>query len=298
MEFSELQGVRKNKYFTVQPLDSNVSMIHSPIQKMDLNILKYMNEMKDFISYSSRKALMEMLQETINIRIKDSENEQSNNGIGKVVLGIRGIGKSYILQNIAIHTGLCRPDLFVVYLNCEFIKMGLLQLLIEIAKERNIFDVSYTAESLVAFLWNLKQKNMTLVLFVDELQYMYPEPDVPMSDYDLQFKISVIEDICSLAGGGDSLIIAAGSSVTLADKAFHRVSSDTRVSKYPKLNDRKMVPITLLPIMEKEDFRNAFIQLKKPIEEKDINGLYLKTGGIIRKLRFELILYRNDHLPC
>lgn len=69
---------------------------------------------------------MEYLQETINIRIKNSIVDQENNRLGKVVLGIRGIGKTYILQSIAIHTGLCRSDLFVVYINCEFIEASVL----------------------------------------------------------------------------------------------------------------------------------------------------------------------------
>lgn len=41
----------------------------------------------------------------------------------------------------------------------------------------------------------------------------------------------------------------------------------------------KKVPITLLPITEKEEFKDA---LKVLNIEKDINELYLKTGGIIR----------------
>lgn len=92
--------------------------------KGKLDIIGYMKKMSNFITYSSRNEVMEKLQEAINIRIKNSENGQSNNGLGKIVIGIRGIGKSYILKNIAIHTGLCRSDLFIVYLNCEFIDMN------------------------------------------------------------------------------------------------------------------------------------------------------------------------------
>lgn len=80
-----------------------------------------MKKTSKFILYSSREDLMKTLQTTINKRISDSQENIQNNGIGKVVLGIRGIGKSYILQSIATHTGFCRSDLFVVYLNCEYI---------------------------------------------------------------------------------------------------------------------------------------------------------------------------------
>lgn len=113
MKKSEVDSITKSKFFTVIP---------SKIKK-DLNIFEYLCNIKDFIFYSSRNQIIEIIQNTINIRIKNSERVQSNNRLGKVILGNRGIGKSYILQHIAIHTGLSRPDLFIVYLNSEFINM-------------------------------------------------------------------------------------------------------------------------------------------------------------------------------
>lgn len=80
---------------------------------------------------------------------------------------------------------------------------------------------------------------MTLVLFIDELQYIYPEPNSEMDEKELDEKVEFIKDICSLAGGVNSLIIAACSSVTLVDKAFHKISSDKQFGRYPKLNDQK-----------------------------------------------------------
>lgn len=122
---------------------------------------------------------------------------------------------------------------------------------------------------------------MTLVLFIDELQYMYPEYNQKMDEETLEMKISFIKEICELAGGGYSLVIAAGSSVTLVDKPLHQMSSDTRISKYPKLNDQKMVPITLLPITERDDFEKSLKLIKIQHENSNINEIYIKTGGII-----------------
>ena len=111
---------------------------------------------------------------------------------------------------------------------------------------------------------------------------MYPDPDTEINKEELDSKINFILEICSLASGGQSLIITAGSSITLSDKALHRISNDPRIGSYPKLNDEKIVPISLLPILEKNDFKNALIKLNKTIQENEINDLYIKTSGIIR----------------
>lgn len=155
--------------------------------------------------------------------------------------------------------------------------------MIEISKKRKIFGNSYKVGTLASFNSDLYEKGLTLLLFIDELQYMYPVSNVEMNEIDLKFKSSFIKDICELAGGGDALVIAAGSSMTLADKALLQTTSDTRIKQYyPSLNNKKMIPITLLPITKKEDFTKGLKILK--IETQDINDLYLKTGGIIRMM--------------
>ena len=114
MKGTSIKKILKKNHFSVEAIDEN--------KKEDLDILTHMKIFKDFIDYSSRQKLIKTLEKAINLRIEATKIQQDNNGIGKIILGIRGIGKTYILQNISIYVGFNRSDLFVVYINSEFIK--------------------------------------------------------------------------------------------------------------------------------------------------------------------------------
>jgi hypothetical protein len=234
-----------------------------------------------FIPYPSRIELLTNLQ-VINIRITNSRNGQHNNGLGKIVLGVTGIGKSYLLQNLAIHVGLSRPDLFVVYVSCQSISMNLLDSLVSIAKQRSILAWNQF-QSLADFIINLKIIGLTTLLVVDDLQYMYPQPNSSMSDDTIRSKITFMMDLCLLDTGGWSLVFAAGSSGTLVDMARYKIGTDERLGDYPSL--KNMSSMTLFPITEKKDFKNAVVKLKTQIiKENEMNDFYINTGGVIRMM--------------
>lgn len=43
------------------------------------------------------------------------------NGLCRIILGIRGVGKTHLLQTIAHYLGCARSDLFVVFFSSEFV---------------------------------------------------------------------------------------------------------------------------------------------------------------------------------
>lgn len=168
--------------------------------------------------------------------------------------------------------------------------------MISIGKSRGIFDSSFSPNNSFELEKELRSLNLTLILIIDELQYMYPEPEKNYYEEELNAMAYFIREIAIFAEGGHSLIIAAGSSVTLADKALHAISSDVRLGRFPKLNDQKIHCVSLLPILSREEFKNALETLvlsENYKDDKDVNAFYVKTGGVIRRMN----TYMEIELP-
>jgi hypothetical protein len=130
---------------------------------------------------------------------------------------------------------------------------------------------------------DLAKKGLKLVLFLDELQEMYPMLGIALTKEELNFKRRFMIDISSFCNGGFTLVIAAGSSISLSDLLYHHASQDERVGSYPNMNSDKLQLITLLPIMKQNEFQSALAQLgvshAKSLEE--VEKVYIETGGVI-----------------
>jgi len=144
-------------------------------EDQQLKILDHMKLLNDYISYKSRTDIINELERVIQTRIdcsKLSGQNQYPNGLGRMILGLRGIGKSFLLQQIAIYLGLNFPSLLVVYINVEYtIKFSLLDILIFVARKH--FDNNYNPKDFSILISDLRKKNLTLVIFIDELQFLY-----------------------------------------------------------------------------------------------------------------------------
>lgn len=153
----------------------------------------------------------------------------------------------------------------------------------EIAKTRGVFDQNYQVASWLDLESDLEAKGLKLVLFLDELQQMYPLLGVDMPREELRFKIDFIQDIASFCNGGFTLVIAAGSSISLSDLLCHHASQDERVGLYPNMNSDKLQLITLLPIMKQSEFQNALTHLgmSQIDSSEEVEKLYCETGGVI-----------------
>ena len=75
-----------------------------------------MNNLSNFIQYKGRKDVVNELEEIINLY---NNIETRNNRLNRLIVGLPSIGKSYLLRNIALFTGLNCPNLFVAYFDCR-----------------------------------------------------------------------------------------------------------------------------------------------------------------------------------
>jgi hypothetical protein len=99
----------------------------------------------------------------------------------------------------------------------------------EVAKARGIFDQDYKVASRFDLEVDLEKKGLKLVLFLDELQEMYPVLGIAWTKGELYFKRDFMLDISSFCNGGCTLVIAAGNSVSLSDLLYLQASRDERV---------------------------------------------------------------------
>jgi hypothetical protein len=67
MKGEEMIKILKSNHFSIESKDTN---------KGEIDILIYMQNLKDFIDYSSRQKLIKILQEAINLRIKATNIKQ------------------------------------------------------------------------------------------------------------------------------------------------------------------------------------------------------------------------------
>lgn len=165
----------------------------------------------------------------------------------------------------------------------------MLNLLHFFAKKRGILTPQ--AKDVTDFIEIIKEKGFIPILFIDDLQVMYPKNKFHSIDEEnLKFRKDFISNISQLSSEGKTLIICAGSSMTLVEKALRNRSDGSIISQYIPLNDKKMKPTYLLPILDEKDFINSFKPLS--INDKNIKEFYFKTGGIIR----EMVDNNNTHL--
>lgn len=162
-----------------------------------------------------------------------------------------------------------------------------MSLLTRIGKLRGIFDEEFSPSTFLEFEMKLKSLNFILILIIDELQYVYPEPEKAYLTQDLEERANFVRDVYFLAKSGLNVTIMAGSSVTLADKIIHGISSDVKLGSFIKMNSEKVEEVSLLPILSKEEFKSALgvLSLSEAYpNDRDVNTFYMKTGGIIRRM--------------
>jgi hypothetical protein len=250
-----------------------------------VHILEEMKQHPDFVEYTERENVIKELEQVITIF---SELKQQWNRLNRIVLGIPSVGKSYLLRTIAVHAGFHFSNLLVVYIDCRRVEFTPIYVIVgEIAKTRGIFEKDYQATSWLGLKGDLRKKGLKLVLFLDELQQMYPLLGVDMPEEELRFKIDFIQDIASFCNSGSTLVIAAGSSISLSDLLYHHASQDKRVGLYPNMNSDKLQLITLLPIMKQNEFQNALnhLGIDHVKSSEEVEKLYFETGGVIGYLK-------------
>jgi hypothetical protein len=221
--------------------------------------------------------------------VKNMCKRAFGNGGHRIYPGIKGVGKSFLFNKMAIALS-SFPHLLVVYVRYKSAEETPAKIVERAMQTRGIISPKIqleTRESLPSLLGELKNRDINLIFFADEVQLLFDDPD--------KFK-TILEQLNELTEREDARLFITGSAQSLASRAMEggngnvylccsdlmTGSSGTKTTL--KFNNTKVQARRVLPLLEREEFLDYYVNilgLPKPSEE-DLKKKFLLTGGVPR----------------
>ena len=229
-------------------------------------------------------------------------SERNENFSGLAVSGMRGTGKSVLLQTLAVLGGLLLPNAQTVYVNAQSLPTSrcLLEYLqssldaIGVVEGNDEDDGNVDMSSVIA---QASRRECALFLMIDELPELYTK------DYEADWR-----DLCSfLTSTGPSFAFVSGSSSALPAVVRNRSEAEITgadkkyLAEFPSLNDTKLQVRPMHPLHTLSHYQTYFkdprrgsigdlqnlptVNSSQASEEDLFTRMHLLTGGNLRMIR-------------
>ena len=208
-----------------------------------------------------------------------------SNGVCRLVLGAIGVGKTSLLQSMAVAIATAYPKVVPIYADFALINLPPSELirrsLIARGINKNFSGIDGACNA-------LDDHGLTAALFLDETEELYKRRDT--SSF-----LRELHEIAAMANRRNVLGILSGSSATLPHLLFRHVSAVDQESfpsfnNAPSLNEGKVSPNRLLPFINRSEFIQLLSDIEPSIDWKlsdqgaQINRAFFRSGGVPRAL--------------
>lgn len=199
------------------------------------------------------------------------------NGFHRALSGVRGIGKTFVMQMVLALASLLFDNMVVLYLSMDDEKSNELGPLISAACAARGFNLpsNLNCHRIGEVLDAVETANKHVVCVLDEFQEVYERPTGDIS--------SVVHDVAHLHKNSYHVVFVMGSSHHLMDCIF----PPQRTDRYPyNFNNTKMAPLRLLPVFTESEFSSIVAKFgSDEVKNMDLRKAYCETGGVIRNVR-------------
>eukprot|EP00735_Rhodelphis_limneticus_P000215 TRINITY_DN1033_c0_g1::TRINITY_DN1033_c0_g1_i1::g.30006::m.30006 TRINITY_DN1033_c0_g1::TRINITY_DN1033_c0_g1_i1::g.30006 ORF type:complete len:2241 (+),score=612.32,sp/Q54T82/Y1931_DICDI/26.07/8e-75,sp/Q54T82/Y1931_DICDI/22.35/4e-15,LRR_8/PF13855.1/4.5e+03,LRR_8/PF13855.1/20,LRR_8/PF13855.1/0.11,LRR_8/PF13855.1/7.3e-05,LRR_8/PF13855.1/6.6e+03,LRR_8/PF13855.1/87,LRR_8/PF13855.1/26,LRR_8/PF13855.1/2.9e-05,LRR_8/PF13855.1/0.0011,LRR_4/PF12799.2/7.9e+03,LRR_4/PF12799.2/0.039,LRR_4/PF12799.2/0.15,LRR_ len=226
----------------------------------------------------------DMLDQLIKEILKFSQGmKRGKNRYHVLISGLRGVGKSQVLANLAQAVPLLCPDVRSLVYDMSVPASPCKLIITALPPDRK--PSSADADSVVAAL---EKANMRILLCLDEMQAACAVDDEHIR--------VVMGELCQILShkSGRIMVLATGTSGFLADVLFRHDLSAPISAKYParfpSLNDSKMREASILPALKPEDLK-TLLDCIHPTWRTDLDTMHITldtvfvlTGGIASQI--------------
>ena len=280
------------------PRTNDIACLNS-IESNQSNPARYpaINEETSLVNFSERrnifldKSRREFLERN-DVKISELVSGQlyHRNRFRELLLGVKAVGKTLLLQTILDYVQYKYPKLLDIYKNFQDCNSKLSTLICRKIREccnllRNesenldsilqLEDADELIDKLEDFL---VAKDIYVLLLLDEFQYVYQKP--------AEIGKPIVLELSLLTGTNKGRIhcIVTGSSSKLRVLAFAKLkdAEDSKYASYDNsidLNSSKLQPTWILPITKATDFRNMCSIMKSTLSDHELVERYICSGG-------------------
>ena len=208
---------------------------------------------------------------------------KNNNAMRRLLLGRKGVGKSFLLTFVKEACETHFKEICCVYMR-GLGALNFFKVLADSLKHEPINSLQDLERS-------LESTHKKLFLIVDELQFIYSYDQYPRPEGPIEF----LEALADSRSGNVHCIIS-GSSSNMRRLCFAKLREEEK-KKYPayrgtSLNSTRFVPMWILPFVQAEDFLclvDFFVQQQKvdssAFDDDRIRRLFFGSAGIPRSLQ-------------